>query len=209
MHMHIFICLPQAGQAVEDALRHARQLVRGQSNGPVGMAYELTHVYARCLVVHPLLLRVSHWNEKRIKTHADRQTDRQTNIFSFTHKHIDNYIYTYTYIYIYISIYTYIYIYIYICTYLYIKVCIYICICIYICMYIYTCLNIYTYINICIYNIQIYIYIYIYMYIYTYTCGYTHIFFNVVCVIVQTPLVQNSCQLNTVQNTPYLSIDTR
>jgi len=30
--------LPQAGQAVEDALRHARQLVLGQRKGPVGMA---------------------------------------------------------------------------------------------------------------------------------------------------------------------------
>jgi len=30
--------LPQAGQAVEDALRHARQLVIGQRKVPVGMA---------------------------------------------------------------------------------------------------------------------------------------------------------------------------
>jgi len=30
--------LPQPGQAVEDALRHARQLVIGQKKAPVGMA---------------------------------------------------------------------------------------------------------------------------------------------------------------------------
>jgi len=58
--------LLQAGQAVEDACRHARQLVRGQPKVPGHGRHELTHVYARCLVLHTLLLRVSGVSERAI-----------------------------------------------------------------------------------------------------------------------------------------------
>ena len=72
---------------------------------------------------------------------------KRGNVWWFTAKYINMYIYICKYIYICIYMYIYIYVYIYICIYIYIYICIY---------------------------IYIYIYIYVYTYVYTYICIYIY-----------------------------------